>query len=139
MKQILFIIVFFFIYLTRSFAQKIPIIIHADGKVMNRDRQLGKLTSEGGFDQNGESVSRLESSGITVDSTGKILGDVAKGGNLTYLCNGVPQRYIIVKSSKSNNYMIKNTKGKTYILLNKRYKNQAISAIHFIYENTCVL
>jgi hypothetical protein len=139
MKQILLIIAFFFMYPTGNFAQKIPVIIHADGKVMNRDRLLGKLTSEGGFDQNGKSISKLEDSGITVDSSGKILGDAAKGSKLLYLCNGIPQNYTMVKFSKSGNYMIKNKKGKTYILLDKRFKAQAISAIHFIYENTCVL
>lgn len=126
-------------YPTGNFAQKVPVIIHADGKVMNRGRFLGNLTSEGGFDPNGNSISKLEDSGITVDSAGRILGDVAKGSQLLYLCNGVPQNYTIVKSSKSGNYMIKNRKGKTYIQLDKRYKAQAISAIHFIYENTCVL
>ncbi len=139
MKKLLFIIAFFFMYQTGNFAQKIPVIIHSDGKVMNRDRYLGNLTSEGGFDQNGKSISKVEDSGITVDSTGSILGDVAKDGKLLYLCNAVPQHYTIVKSSKSGNYMIKNRKGKTYIELDKRYKAQAISAIHFIYENTCVL
>lgn len=126
-------------YPTENFAQKIPVIIHSDGKVMNRDRYLGKLTTEGGFDQNGESISKVEDSGITVDLSGRILGDVAKGSKLLYLCNGVSQNYTIVKSPKSGNYMIKNRKGKTYIQLDKRYKAQAISAIHFIYENTCVL
>lgn len=139
MKQLLFTIAFFFLYPTGNFAQKIPVIIHSDGKVMNRDRYLGSLTSEGGFDQNSKSISKVEDSGITVDSAGKILGDVAKGSKLLYLCNGVPQNYTMVKSSKSGNYMIKNRKGKTYILLDKRYKSQAISAIHFIYENACVL
>ena len=139
MKQLLFLIVFFFINPTGNFAQKIPVIIGADGRVMNRDRYLGKLTQEGGFDQNGKSVSTVESSGITVNSSERIIGDMAKGGKLTYLCDGMPQNYTIVKSSKSGNYRIKNRKGKTYILLNKRYKAQAISAIHFIYENTCVL
>lgn len=139
MKQLLFTIAFFFIYPTGNFAQIIPVIIHADGKVMNRDRQLGTLTSQGGFDQNGEAISKLEDSGITVDSAGRILGDVAKGSRLLYLCNGVPQNYSIVKSSKSGNYLIKNRNGKTYILMDKRFKAQAISAIHFIYENTCVL
>ena len=139
MKQLLFIIAFFFIYPTGNFAQQIPVIIGADGRVMNRDRYLGKLTTEGGFDQNGKSVSKVENSGITVDLSERILGDMAKGGKLTYLCNGIPQNYTIVKSSKSDNYRIKNRKGKTYILLHKRYKAQAISAIHFIYENTCVL
>ena len=139
MKQLMFLIIFFFIYPTGNFAQKIPVIIGADGRVMNRDRYLGKLTQEGGFDQNGKSVSTVESSGITVNSSERIIGDMAKGGKLTYLYDGMPQNYTIVKSSKSGNYRIKNRKGKTYILLNKRYKAQAISAIHFIYENTCVL
>jgi len=139
MKQLPFLIIFFFIYPTENFAQQIPVIIGADGRVINRDRYLGILTSEGGFDQNGKPVSIVENSGITVDSSERILGDMAKDGKLTYLCNGIPQNYTIVKSSKSGNYRIKNRKGKTYILLNKRYKAQAISAIHFIYENTCVL
>jgi hypothetical protein len=139
MKQLLLIITFFVLNPTGTFAQKIPIIIHADGKVMNRDRYLGQLTSEGGLDQNGKSISKLESSGITVDSSGRILGDMAKRGRLEYICNGVPQKYSIVKSSKSDSYQIRNRKGKTYILLDKRYKAQAISAIHYIYENACVL
>ena len=139
MKQLLFIIAFFFIYPTGSFAQKIPLIIHADGRVMNRDRYLGTLNHEGGFDQNGKQVSVLQSTGITVDSAGTILGDVSQGRILTYICNGKPQNYFISKASNSNNYLIKNTKGKTYILLNEQYKSQAISAIHFIYDNTCVL
>jgi hypothetical protein len=123
MKQLLLIIVFFFVCPTGNFAQKIPIVIHADGKVMNRDRYLGNLTSEGGFNKNGKSVSKLEGSGTTVDSVGKILGDIPKNGKILYLCNGVPQKYTIVKSSKSDNYLIKNRKGKTYILLDKRYKS----------------
>ena len=139
MKQLLFISAFFFIYPTGSFAQKIPIIIHADGKVMNRNRYLGKLTSEGGFDQNDKSVSVLHSSGITVDSAGRILGNVSQGRILTYVCDGKPHNYFISKASNSNNYLIKNIKGKTYILLDKRYKPQVISAIHFIYDNACVL
>lgn len=139
MKQLLFIIAFFFIFPTGSFAQKIPIIIHADGRVMNRDRYLGKLNQEGGFDQNGKLVSTLQNSGITVDSAGKILGSVSQSRILTYICDGKPQNYFISKASNSNNYLIKNVKGKTYILLDKQYKSQAISAIHFIYENTCVL
>jgi hypothetical protein len=139
MKHLLLIIAFFFIYPMGSFAQKVPVIIQADGRVMNKGIYLGKLTSQGGFDQNGKAVSELQGSGITIDSSGKILGDVVKGSTLFYLCNGVPQKYTIIKSSKSNNYMIKNRKGKTYILLDKRYKAQSISAIHFIYENTCVL
>ncbi len=139
MKQLLFITAFFFIYPTGNFAQKIPLIIHADGRVMNRDRYLGKLTSEGGFDQNDKYVSKLESSGITVDSAGRILGDVPQGRILTYICNGKPQNYFISKAHNSDNYLIKSIKGKTYILLDKRYKSQAISAIHFIYDNACVL
>jgi hypothetical protein len=139
MKQLLFTIAFFFMYPTGNFAQKIPVIIHSDGKVMNGDRYLGKLTTEGGFDQNGESVSILQNSGITVDSAGRILGGVLQGRILTYICNGKPQNYFISKASNSNNYLIKNRKGKTYILLDKRYKSQAISAIHFIYDNACVL
>lgn len=137
MKQLLFIIAFFFVYPMGSFAQQVPIIIHADGKVMNRDRYLGKITSEGGFDQNDKSVSVFQNSGITVDSAGKILGSVPQGRILTYICNGKPQNYFM--SKVSNNYLIKNMKGKTYILLDKRYKSQAISAIHFIYDNACVL
>jgi hypothetical protein len=139
MKQLLLTIAFFFLYPTGSFAQKTPIIIGSDGKVMNRGIYLGKLTSKGSFDQNGKSVSILQSSGITVDSSGRILGDAAKGNSLVYLCNGVPQKYNIIKSSKSDSYMVKNRKGKTYILLDKRYKSQAISAINFIYDNACVL
>lgn len=135
----MFIIAFFFVHPTGIFAQKVPVIIQADGKVLNRGRYLGKLTPEGGFDQNGKAISILQVSGITVDSSGKILGDVAKGNTIFYLSDGIPQKYTIAKSSKSANYMIKNRKGKTYILLNKRYKAQSISAIHFIYENTCVL
>ncbi len=139
MKQLLFIIAFFFVYPMGTFAQKIPIIIHADGKVMNRDKYLGTLSQEGGFDQNGKQVSVLQSSGITVDSEGRILGDVSQGRILTYICEGIPQNYFISKAPNSNNYLIKNTKGRTYILLNERYKSQAISAIHFIYDNACVL
>lgn len=137
MKEILFITAFFFVCLSENFAQEIPIIIRADGKVMNRGRYLGELTTAGGLDQNGKLVSSLDESGNTVDSVGKILGSTSRGSILTYFCDGKPQNYFISKTS--NNYLIKNKKGKTYILMDKRYKAQAISALHYIYENACVL
>lgn len=137
MKQILFIIAFFFVCLSENFAQEIPIIIRADGKVMNRGRYLGTLTMAGGLDQNGKIVSSLNESGNTVDSAGKMLGNTSEGSVLTYYCDGKPQHYFISKAS--NNYLIKNKKGKTYILMDRQYKAQAISALHYIYENACVL
>jgi nitrous oxide reductase len=120
------------------FAQKLTPYVDYKGHIHYEKKQIGSLSSKGGFDQSGKPVTKIDVSGNIVDMNGKTLGKVPKGSTFVYYFNEKPENYIIGKASHSGMCKVKNEKGELIMLLHNNYKQQGACAIHCFYENKCM-
>ena len=138
MKKIIGIIALFFIASLSVFAQKSTPIVDYKGHIMNRKNQIGTVTSEGGFDQSGKSMTKVDGKGNIVDSNGKIIGTAPKNGTFVYYFKDNQEKYTIGKANHTGMCKVTNAKGETVMLLHNNYKQQGACAVHCLYENHCM-
>ena len=84
MKRITAFFALFFIASISVFAQKPTPMVDYKGHILNGKNQIGSITSEGGFDQAGKSMTKVDGKGNIVDSNGKIIGTAPKNGTFVY-------------------------------------------------------
>ena len=138
MKNTITIIAFFLVTSLNVLAQKPVPIVDYKGHILNGKTQIGTLSSAGGFDQSGKSMTKIDGSGNIVDSTGKVLGKAPKNGSFVYYFNDKAEKYSIGKASHTGMCEVKNAKGEIVMLLHENYKQQAACAVHCLYENHCM-
>jgi len=120
------------------FAQKSTPIVDYKGHIMNGKTQIGTITSEGGFDQAGKSMTKEDGKGNIVDSEGKIIGKAPKNGTFVYYFRDNQEKYSVGKANHSGICEVKNAKGEIIMLLHNNYKQQAACAVHCLKENHCM-
>jgi Protein of unknown function (DUF3659) len=139
MKNILLILTFISSYSMVTFAQdKVP-TVDSKGHIYYDKKQIGSISTTGGMDMSGLAVSRIDKNGNVVDSTGKAIGKLAKGSTFQYYMNGKDQTFSISKPDHTGMCYVKDSKGKTVLLLHNNYKQQAACAMHCANENHCLM
>ena len=78
------------------------------GHIMNGQTQIGMITSEGGFDQAGKSMTKVNGKGNIVDLNGKILGKAHKNGSFVYYFNDSREKYTIGKANYAGHCLKEN-------------------------------
>ena len=120
------------------FAQKSTPMVDYKGHIMNGKTQIGTITSEGGFDQAGKSMTKVDGKGNIVNSEGKVIGNAPKNGTFVYYFKDNQEKYTVGKANHSGMCEVKNAKGETVMLLHNNYKQQGACAVHCLYENHCM-
>ncbi len=138
MKNSIAIIALFFIASLSVFAQKTTPMVDYKGHILNGKNQIGSISSEGGFDQAGKSMTKVDGKGNIVDSDGKIIGTAPKNGTFVYYFKDNEDKYTVGKANHSGMCKVTNAKGETVMLLHNNYKQQAACAVHCLYENHCM-
>ena len=138
MKKLIVIFVLFFIASLSVFAQKSTPMVDYKGHILNGKKQIGSITSEGGFDQAGKSMTKVDGKGNIVDSNGKIIGRAPKNGTFVYYFEYNQEKYTIGKANHTGMCKVTNAKGETVMLLHNNYKQQGACAIHCLHENHCM-
>ena len=138
MKKLIVIFVLFFIASLSVFAQKSTPMVDYKGHILNGKKQIGSITSEGGFDQAGKSMTKVDGKGNIVDSNGKIIGRAPKNGTFVYYFEDNQEKYTIGKANHTGMCKVTNAKGETVMLLHNNYKQQGACAIHCLHENHCM-
>ncbi len=138
MKKSIAIIALFFIASLSVFAQKATPMVDYKGHILNGKNQIGSITSEGGFDQAGKSMTKVDGKGNIVDSDGKVIGTAPKNGTFVYYFKDNQDKYTVGKANHSGMCEVKNAKGETVMLIHNNYKQQGACAVHCLYENHCM-
>lgn len=138
MKKSIAIIVLFFITSLSVFAQKTTPMVDYKGHILNGKNQIGSISSVGGFDQAGKSMTKVDGKGNIVDSDGKVIGTAPKNGTFVYYFKDNQEKYTIGNANHSGMCEVKNAKGETVMLLHNNYKQQGACAVHCLYENHCM-
>ena len=138
MKKSIAIIALFFIASLSVFAQKATPMVDYKGHILNGKNQIGSITSEGGFDQAGKSMTKVDGKGNIVDSNGKIIGTAPKNGTFVYYFEDNQEKYNIGKANHTGMCKVTNAKGETVMLLHNSYKQQGACAVHCLHENHCM-
>lgn len=138
MKKSFVIIALFLIASLSVFAQKTKPIVDYKGHILNGKNQIGSITTEGGFDQAGKSMTKVDGKGNIVDSEGKVIGTAPKNGTFVYYFKDNQEKYTVGKANHSGMCEVKNAKGETVMLLHNNYKQQGACAVHCLYENHCM-
>ena len=138
MKKSIAIIALFFIASLSVLAQKTTPMVDYKGHILNGKNQIGSITSEGGFDQAGKSMTKVDGKGNIVDSDGKVIGTAPKNGTFVYYFKNNQEKYTIGKANHTGMCEVKNAKGETVMLLHNNYKQQGACAVHCLYENHCM-
>ena len=138
MKNIIIITVLVITASLSIFAQKSPPMVDYKGHIMNGKNQIGSITSTGGFDQAGKSMTKVDGKGNIVNSEGKIIGIAPKNGSFVYYFKDNQEKYTIGKANHTGMCKVTNAKGETVMLLHNNYKQQAACAVHCLYENHCM-
>ena len=138
MKNIIIIIALIISASLSMSAQKSTPIVDYKGHIMNGKTQIGTITSEGGFDQAGKSMTKVDGKGNIVDLDGKILGKAPKNGSFVYYFDDNQEKYTIGKANHTGMCEVKNAKGQTVMLLHNSYKQQGACAVHYLKENHCL-
>jgi len=138
LKTILLSLIFLFVGANFVQAQKNVPVVDYKGHILYGKKQIGQLTKTGSLDHAGKAVTKLDSYGNVVDSTGKTLGKPAKGQNFVYYFKDKPEQFSIGEPSHSGMCEVKNSKGEIVMLLHENYKAQAACAVHCLYENKCM-
>ncbi len=138
MKKLIEIFVLFLFASLSVFAQKSTSIVDYKGHIMNGKNQIGSITSEGGFDQAGKSMTKVDGKGNIVDSNGKIIGTAPKNGTFVYYFKDNEEKYTIEKANHTGMCKVTNVKGETVMLLHNSYKQQGACAVHCLHENHCM-
>ena len=119
-------------------AQKSTPMVDYKGHIMNGKTQIGTITSEGGFDQAGKSMTKVDGKGNIVNSEGKVIGNAPKNGTFVYYFKDNEEKHTIGKANHSGMCKVTNAKGETVMLLHNNYKQQGACAVHCLYENHCM-
>lgn len=138
MKNIITIIALVMTTSLSVFAQKSTPMVDYKGHIMNGKTQIGTITSEGGFDQAGKSMTKVDGKGNVVNSDGKILGKAPKNGSFVYYFDDNQEKYTVGKANHTGMCEVKNAKGQTVMLLHNNYKQQTACAVHCLKENHCM-
>ena len=138
MKKLIVVFALLFITSISVFAQKSTPMVDYKGHIMNGKTQIGTITSNGGFDQAGKSMTKVDGKGNIVDSTGKVIGNAPKNGTFVYYFEDNQDKYTVGKANHSGMCKVINAKGETVMLLHNSYKQQAACAVHCLYENHCM-
>lgn len=141
MKNVILCLSFVLITIANVFAQKtldmIP-KVDSKGHIYYEKKQIGSITTKGGFDQASKPMTMVNSNGNIVDANGKEIGKAPKNGTFVYYNDGVEEKYSIGKASHTGMCEVKNAKGEVVMLLHNNYKQQAACAVHCLYENHCM-
>ncbi len=138
MKKLIGMFALFFIASLSVFAQKSIPVVDYKGHIMNGKNQIGSITSEGGFDQAGKSMTKVDGKGNIVDSNGKIIGAAPKNGTFVYYFEDNQEKFTIGKANHTGMCKVTNAKGETVMLLHNSYKQQGACAVHCLHENHCM-
>lgn len=138
MKRLTVFFALFFIASLSVFAQKSTPMVDYKGHILNGKNQIGSITSEGGFDQAGKSMTKVDGKGNIVDSNGKIIGTAPKNGTFVYYFEDNQEKYTIGKANHTGMCKVTNAKGETVMLLHNSYKQQGACAVHCLHENHCM-
>ena len=138
MKNIIVIIALIMTASLSVLAQKSTPMVDYKGHIMNGKTQIGTITSEGGFDQAGKSMTKVDGKGNIVNSEGKVIGNAPKNGTFMYYFKDNQEKYTVGKANHSGMCEVKNAKGETVMLLHNNYKQQGACAVHCLYENHCM-
>ena len=138
MKNIIVIIAFIMTSFLSVLAQKSTPMVDYKGHIMNGKSQIGTITSKGGFDQAGKSMTKVDGKGNIVDSAGKVIGKAPKNGTFVYYFKDNQDKYTVGKANHTGMCEVKNAQGEIVMLLHNNYKQQAACAVHCLYENHCM-
>lgn len=138
MKKSFVVFALLFIASLSVFAQKSTPYVDYKGHIHYEKKIIGSLSSKGGFDQSGKSITKVDGNGNIVDMNGKVMGKAPKNGTFVYYFNEKSEYYTIGKPSHNGMCEVKNAKGQTVMLLHQKYKAQAACAVHCLYENKCM-
>lgn len=138
MKKSIVIIALFFIASLSVFAQKTTPMVDYKGHILNGKNQIGSISSVGGFDQAGKSMTKVDGKGNIVNSDGKVIGTAPKNGTFVYYFKDNQEKYTIGKPNHSGMCKVTDAKGETVMLLHNNYKQQGACAVHCLYENHCM-
>lgn len=138
MKNQLLTIAVFIITFSGVMAQKSVPSVDSKGHLRYDQKVIGTLTSTGGIDQTGHAMTTIDHSGNIVDANGSIVGKAPKNGTFEFYTNGNEEKFTIGEPTHTGMCTVKNSKGKTVLLLHQSYKSQAACAIHCLYANHCM-
>ena len=139
MKNLIVFLALFIGFTAVTYAQdKVP-MVDSKGHIHYDNKQIGSIKASGGFDKNGRSVTKIDKNGNVVDSTGKIIGRLAKGQTFEYYIDDKAEQFSISNPNHSGICYVKDSKGNTIMLLHNNYKQQVACAMHCAKENHCLM
>lgn len=139
MKNLIVFITFFIGTSVVAFSQdKVP-MVDSKGHIYYDNKQIGSMKTGEGFDKGGHSVTKIDNNGNVVDSTGKAIGRLTKGQTFEYYVNDKAEQFSISKPNHNGICYVKDSNGKTIMLLHNNYKQQAACAMHCAKENHCLM
>jgi hypothetical protein len=139
MKNLIVFLTFFTGNIVVTYSQdKVP-MVDSKGHIYYDKKQIGSISKAGGIDMTGKAITRIDKNGNVVDSTGKAVGKLAKGSTFQYYVNEKDQKFSISKPDHTGMCYVKDSKGKTVLLLHNNYKQQVACAMHCANENHCLM
>jgi hypothetical protein len=117
------------------FAQNMTPSIDYKGHIIHENKQVGSISSKGGFDGKGKKICQTDRNGNVSDMDGNLIGKGPDGNMFDFTYNGVVEKYTISEPTQDGMTEVKNSSGKTVLQLHKDFKKQSVCAVHCLYHS----